>query len=56
MTKRSHHSLQELICRVPYKIIAYLAIHTFGIRLLYPGTIGFLQLILGKLRNLFIVY
>lgn len=42
------HSLTELVSQIPYKIIGYLAIHSFGIRLMYPGTIGFLQLILGK--------
>lgn len=29
-------------------MIAYAAIHTFGIRLIYPGTIGFFQIILGQ--------
>lgn len=37
------------LMHIPYHIIAYLAINTFGIRLLYPGTFGILQLMLGIL-------
>lgn len=38
-------SLQSLV-RIPCQILGYLAVHTFGIRLIYPGTISILQLIL----------
>lgn len=36
------------IVMLPIKVIAYLAIHTFGIRLIYPGTLDMLQAILGN--------
>lgn len=38
-------SLQSVM-RIPCQIIGYLAIHTFGIKLIYPGSISLLQLIL----------
>ncbi|XP_018577262.1 protein ABHD16A isoform X2 [Anoplophora glabripennis] len=44
----SHHSLVQYVINIPYKIISYVAIHTFGIRLIYPGTIGFFQVILEQ--------
>lgn len=36
------------VTTLPYYIISYLAIHTFGIRLIYPGSIGVLQTVLGN--------
>ncbi|CAH0547325.1 unnamed protein product [Brassicogethes aeneus] len=44
--KSVRQSIIKDITSIPLKIIAYLAIHTFGIRLIYPGTIGFLKAIL----------
>lgn len=46
--KPSYTSFINWLFQIPFKIIAYFAIHTFGIRLIYPGTIGFLQLILEQ--------
>ncbi|XP_048525668.1 phosphatidylserine lipase ABHD16A [Dendroctonus ponderosae] len=36
------------IVSIPFRVIAYLAIHTFGIRLIYPGVLGVLQAVLEK--------
>ncbi|CAH2013607.1 unnamed protein product [Acanthoscelides obtectus] len=38
----------QCLLQIPYRIIAYFAIHTFGIRLIYPGTIGILQMVLEQ--------
>ncbi|XP_050301691.1 phosphatidylserine lipase ABHD16A [Anthonomus grandis grandis] len=38
-------TLEYLVC-LPFKVIAYLAIHSFGIRLVYPGSVSILQTIL----------
>lgn len=46
--KPSYTSFLQFIWQVPYKIMAYLAIHTFGIRLIYPGIVGFLQMLLDQ--------
>ncbi|XP_050499115.1 phosphatidylserine lipase ABHD16A isoform X1 [Diabrotica virgifera virgifera] len=43
-----YSGLINWLWQLPFKIIAYFAIHTFGIRLIYPGTIGFLQIILDQ--------
>lgn len=40
-------SMQSVLY-LPIKVIAYLAIHSFGIRLIYPGMIGFLQIVMGE--------
>lgn len=39
----------QFIATLPYQIIGYLAIHTFGIKLMYPGAIGLLQMFLGMI-------
>lgn len=44
---QSDNIVQGLI-RLPFRIAASLAIHSFGIRLIYPGSLGFLKLILDK--------
>ncbi|XP_030753394.1 phosphatidylserine lipase ABHD16A [Sitophilus oryzae] len=36
----------QYITNIPFRIIAYFAIHTFGIRLIYPGSVGLLQAVL----------
>ncbi|RZC36540.1 abhydrolase domain-containing protein 16A [Asbolus verrucosus] len=43
-----HHNIFQYITSFPLRIIAYVAIHTFGIRLIYPGSIGVLQMILEQ--------
>ncbi|XP_018335468.1 protein ABHD16A [Agrilus planipennis] len=43
----SHRNAFQLISSVPCHIIGYLSIHTFGIRMIYPGSLGILQMILG---------
>ncbi|XP_019877988.1 phosphatidylserine lipase ABHD16A [Aethina tumida] len=42
----SNSSIFRDISLIPCRVIGYLAMHTFGIRLIYPGTIGFLKTIL----------
>ena len=42
-----HQNVIQYVSSIPLRIIAYVAIHTFGIRLIYPGSIGILQMILG---------
>ncbi|KAG5887526.1 hypothetical protein JTB14_022138 [Gonioctena quinquepunctata] len=46
--KHSSHSLAQLVMQIPYRVIAYVAIHTFGIRLIYPGSMGILQMVLDQ--------
>lgn len=46
--KATYKNLINWAWQIPYKVIAYLAIHTFGIRLIYPGTLGFLQMLLEQ--------
>ncbi|KAK4877496.1 hypothetical protein RN001_010002 [Aquatica leii] len=36
----------QLFMTIPCQIIGYIAVHTFGIRLIYPGSLSLLQLIL----------
>lgn len=43
-----HRNSFQLIMSLPCQIIGYLAIHTFGIRLIYPGSIGLLQMVLAQ--------
>ncbi|KAJ8953199.1 hypothetical protein NQ318_003238 [Aromia moschata] len=43
-----HQNFLQYVLSIPYQVIAYTAIHTFGIRLIYPGTIGFLQMVLEE--------
>lgn len=31
------------IMQIPYEVLAYLAIHTFGLKMIYPGSLGLLQ-------------
>ncbi|KAF7273411.1 hypothetical protein GWI33_013877 [Rhynchophorus ferrugineus] len=40
------NSTFEYLTNIPFRIIASFAIHTFGIRLVYPGSVGILQSIL----------
>ncbi|XP_023016579.1 phosphatidylserine lipase ABHD16A [Leptinotarsa decemlineata] len=46
--KWTSHSLTNFVAELPLKAIAYAAIHTFGIRLIYPGSLGILQMILDQ--------
>lgn len=43
-SRRSY--LDRFIC---CKVVAYLAAHTFGIRMVYPGSIALLSYIMGNL-------
>ncbi|XP_063920085.1 phosphatidylserine lipase ABHD16A isoform X1 [Zophobas morio] len=43
-----HQNVIQYVSSIPLRIIAYVAIHTFGIRLIYPGSIGILQMILEQ--------
>jgi hypothetical protein len=43
-----HQNIFQYLTSIPLRIIAYVAIHTFGIRLIYPGSIGVLQMILEQ--------
>ncbi|XP_044270292.1 phosphatidylserine lipase ABHD16A [Tribolium madens] len=43
-----HQNVLQYVTQIPFRIIAYVAIHTFGIRLIYPGTIGIIQMILEQ--------
>lgn len=47
-----YQNVVQFVTTLPFRIIAYIAIHTFGIRLIYPGTIGILQIILRKYLGL----
>ncbi|CAH1171219.1 unnamed protein product [Phaedon cochleariae] len=47
-SKPLHLNLMQSLLQIPYKAIAYVAIHTFGIRLIYPGSIGLLQMVLEQ--------
>ncbi|XP_066250455.1 phosphatidylserine lipase ABHD16A isoform X1 [Euwallacea similis] len=44
--KITNQSTMEYLISLPFRIIAYFAIHTFGIRLIYPGSIKLLQMVL----------
>ncbi|XP_060534495.1 phosphatidylserine lipase ABHD16A [Cylas formicarius] len=43
-----HQDIFQYITSLPFRVIAYLAVHSFGIRLIYPGSIGMLQMILEQ--------
>lgn len=45
----AYRNILHLITIMPCYVIGYIAVHTFGIKLVYPGSIGLLQLFLGKL-------
>ncbi|CAG9770407.1 unnamed protein product [Ceutorhynchus assimilis] len=47
-TARRSQNNVEYLMSLPFRMIAYLAIHTFGIRLIYPGSVGILQTILDS--------
>ncbi|KAL3284192.1 hypothetical protein HHI36_018356 [Cryptolaemus montrouzieri] len=44
----SHRSMVDNLFQLPFRIAASVAIHTFGIRLIYPGSLGILKLLLDK--------
>ncbi|CAG9862159.1 unnamed protein product [Phyllotreta striolata] len=44
----SYDNFLQFLWQIPYKVMAYFAIHTFGIRLIYPGIVGILQILLGQ--------
>ncbi|KAK9882835.1 hypothetical protein WA026_023450 [Henosepilachna vigintioctopunctata] len=43
-----HRNLMENLLQLPFRIAAYMAIHSFGIRLIYPGSLGIINFILDK--------
>ncbi|RWS28627.1 abhydrolase domain-containing protein 16A-like protein [Leptotrombidium deliense] len=40
---KESHSILSAILRLPLKLISAIAIHTFGKRMMYPGSVGLLQ-------------
>lgn len=40
---------------LPFQALAYFAVHTFGIRMIYPGTVGLLQMVLGTNLHPFVL-
>lgn len=49
-----YRNMLHLMTMIPCYVIGYIAMHTFGIKLVYPGSIGLLQLFLGNLQTLFL--
>ncbi|XP_044766983.1 phosphatidylserine lipase ABHD16A isoform X2 [Coccinella septempunctata] len=43
-----HGNMLDNLLQLPFRIAAAVAIHTFGIRLIYPGSLGILKIILDK--------
>ncbi|XP_045462824.1 phosphatidylserine lipase ABHD16A isoform X1 [Harmonia axyridis] len=43
-----HRNLLDNLLQLPFRVAAAVAIHTFGIRLIYPGSLGILKMVLDK--------
>lgn len=45
----------QFLASIPLHVIGYVAVHTFGIKLIYPGSVGALQMAIGRFYCCFLI-
>lgn len=48
LVKIEEDKIHRGVLTLPLQMLAYVAIHSFGIRLIYPGSISLIQTLLGN--------